>query len=90
MVPGTGKLAKERSKPGYGWPGDERPAPLSNRTRIGSCASKAAWASLVGRLQLDRVRRQGHRPSIPIAAWKMSGARGLDQGRVGIGACWAT
>ena len=91
MVPGTGKLAYERSKPGYGWPAFALPAPLSNRTRTGGCASKAALARLVGRLQLDRVGAAAvHRPLIPKIAWKTTGALAWTTADLRIGASLAT
>ena len=43
-VPGSGNRANDCSNAGTGAPGVELPAPLSNRMRIGGCASNAASA----------------------------------------------
>ena len=49
VVPGMGNLENDCSKAGSGWPGDEPPAPLSNRIRTGGSFSNAASAlSYVG------------------------------------------
>jgi len=63
-----GKLGKDCSKPGYGSPGFDPPAPLSKRTRIGwSCSNAASAPEYVGCCWIGSGGRVS--PLIPIAAW---------------------
>ena len=65
MVPGIGKLENERSKPGYGQPGFGVAGAVVEQDADRRLRLERRLGEVVGRLLLDRVGRQRHRPVDP-------------------------
>jgi hypothetical protein len=87
-VPGIGSRENEASNPGYGAPGLELPAPLSNSTRTGArrwnAASADAWSGS------DWIGSGGAvTPLMPSPCWYRMGTNAFCAGD-STGSRWAT